>query len=135
MFTQYREDTLRRTLENLIHSAPDVKAAVIVNVDGLVVTSYPPTPEDVKNPIGDQSVAATSALILGLAERTLERLAQGTLDRVLIEGEQGAIGVYPCTADAALAVLIAKNARLGLALTAARRTAAEIQSILNTIGQ
>ena len=135
MFTQYREDTLRQALENLIHNAPDVHAAVIVNVDGLVVTSYPPMPEDVKNPVGDQSVAATSALILGLAEKTLERLAQGALDRVLIEGEQGAIGVYPCTADAALAVLITKNARLALALTAARRTAAEIQSILNTIGQ
>ena len=101
----------------------------------IAVPAYPPMPEDVKNPVGDQSVAATSALILGLAEKTLERLAQGALDRVLIEGEQGAIGVYPCTADAALAVLITKNARLGLALTAARRTAAEIQSILNTIGQ
>ena len=131
MITKYREDILRQALEALTKAAPDISATVIVNVDGLVVASYPPSPEDVHNPNSDQSVAATSALILGLAERTLERLAQGALDRVMIEGAHGAIGVYPCTPDAALAVLITKDAKLGLALMAARRTANEIKTILN----
>lgn len=131
MITKYREDILRQALEALTKSVPGISATVIVNVDGLVVASYPPSPEDVHNPTSDHSVAATSALILGLAERTLERLAQGALDRVMVEGAHGTIGVYPCTQDAALAVLIAKDAKLGLALTAARRTANEIKAILN----
>lgn len=131
MITKYREDILRQALEALTKAVPGISATVIVNVDGLVVASYPPSPEDVHNPTSDHSVAATSALILGLAERTLERLAQGTLDRVMVEGAHGTIGVYPCTPDAALAVLIAKDAKLGLALTAARRTANEIKAILN----
>ncbi len=130
MVTQYREDTLRQSLQGLSEMMPDIRAAVIVNVDGLVVASYPPHSSDVHDPKGDQSVAATTALIMGLAERTLERLAQGTLERVMIEGAGGTIGVYPCTGDAALAVLINKNAKLGLALNAARRVAGEIKTIL-----
>lgn len=131
MVTQYREDTLRLTLRSLTETMPDVQAAVIVNVDGLVVASYPQTLDDVNDPTGDQSVAATTAIIMGLAERTLGRLAQGKLERVLIEGELGSIGVLPCTHDAVLAVLVRKAGKLGLALTAARRTADEIKSILN----
>lgn len=131
MVTQYREDTLRQTLQDLTGTMSDIRAAVIVNVDGLVVASYPPNTDDVHDPIGDHSVAATTALIMGLAERTLDRLAQGSLERVMIEGAAGTIGVYPCTTDATLAVLISKEAKLGLALTAARRTADEIKSILN----
>jgi predicted regulator of Ras-like GTPase activity (Roadblock/LC7/MglB family) len=131
MVTQYREDTLRLTLRSLTETMSDVQAAVIVNVDGLVVASYPQTLDDVNDPTGDQSVAATTAIIMGLAERTLGRLAQGKLERVLIEGELGSIGVLPCTHDAVLAVLVRKAGKLGLALTAARRTADEIKSILN----
>lgn len=132
MVARYREETLRFALKALTEMAPDIRAAVIVNVDGLVVASYPQDPdEDVHDPTGEQSVAATTALILGLAERTLKRLEQGAVERVLIEGEQGAIGVLPCTHDAALAVMVDKNAKLGLALTAARRSANDIKAILN----
>jgi predicted regulator of Ras-like GTPase activity (Roadblock/LC7/MglB family) len=131
MTTQYREDTLTQTLENLTHNMSGIRAAVIVNVDGLVVAAYPPVSDDFNDPQGGHSVAATTALITGLAERTLQRLAQGNLDRVMIEGEHGAIGVYPCTEDATLAVLIDKQAKLGLALTLARKTATKIRSILD----
>jgi uncharacterized protein len=131
MVTQYREDTLRLTLRSLTETMPDIQAAVIVNVDGLVIASYPQNLDDVYDPTSDQSVAATTALIMGLAERTLTRLAQGKIERVLIEGELGSIGVLPCTHDAVLAVLVRKAGKLGLALTAARRSADLIKSILN----
>jgi len=131
MIAQYREDTLRSALQSLAETMPDVRAAVIVNVDGLVVASFPANADDVHDPTGEHSVAATTALIMGLAERTLERLAQGSLERVMIEGAEGTIGVYPCTDDATLAVLISKGAKLGLALTVARRTAQEIRAVLS----
>lgn len=130
MVAQYREDTLRQTLQSLAEMMPGIRAAVIVNVDGLVIASHPHRSDDVHDPQSDQSVAATTALIMGLAERTLERLAQGVLERIMIEGTQGTIGVYPCTHDAVLAVLIDKPAKLGLALTAAGRAADTIRSIL-----
>jgi predicted regulator of Ras-like GTPase activity (Roadblock/LC7/MglB family) len=131
MVTQYREDTLRLTLKSLTETMPDILAAVIVNVDGLVVASYPQSLDDVHDPTSEQSVAATTAIIMGLAERTLTRLAQGALERVLIEGEHGSIGVFPCTHDAVLAVLVRKQSKLGLALMAAKRTAGEIKAVLD----
>lgn len=131
MAGEYREETLRQALQRLSDLVPEIRSAVIVNVDGLVVAAYPARGDDVHDPHSDQSVAATTALIMGLAERTLERLAQGDLERILVEGAQGAVGVYPCTRDAVLAVLIDKQAKMGLALTAASRAARSIKSILD----
>lgn len=130
MVAKYREETLRQTLQGLSEMTPDIHAAIIVNVDGLVVASYPARTDDLQDPQSDESVAATTALIMNLAQQTLERLAQGDLERVMLEGTQGTIGVYPCTHDAVLAVLIRKQAKLGLALTAAGRAASLIKSIL-----
>ena len=67
----------------------------------------------------------------GQAEKTLTRLNQGQMERVLMEGEHGTIAVLPVTHDAALAILIQKDAKLGLTLHAARRAADEIQAVLN----
>lgn len=130
MTAQYKEDALKQILETLLSSASGIRAAVIVNVDGLVVASFP-TSDDFNNPTGDHSVAATSSIITGLAERTLKRLALGGLDRVMIEGQAGTIGLFPCTEDASLAVLIAKNAKLGISLAAAQKSANQIRTILN----
>jgi predicted regulator of Ras-like GTPase activity (Roadblock/LC7/MglB family) len=65
-----------------------------------------------------------------MAERTMVRLAQGELERVLMEGEKGTVAVYPITHDSALAVLIDKEAKLGLTLQAVRKTADELHEVL-----
>jgi predicted regulator of Ras-like GTPase activity (Roadblock/LC7/MglB family) len=58
------------------------------------------------------------------------RLDQGELERVMMEGEKGTVSVFPVTSDSALALLIDKDAKLGLTLNAARQTAEEVRSIL-----
>lgn len=128
MITQYREDALRRALENLHASVPGVRSSVIVNTDGLLVTAYPPA-QDARSP-SSESVAAMSAVLMSLAERTLSRLEQGELGRVLIEGQHGIVVVFPATADAALAVLVDKAAKIGVTLHAIRQCAEEIRHIL-----
>jgi predicted regulator of Ras-like GTPase activity (Roadblock/LC7/MglB family) len=70
-----------------------------------------------------------SATLIGLAERTLGRLAQGDLERLLMEGELGVIVVYPA-GRASLAVLVEKDARLAHVLFAAKKAAAEVAEIL-----
>ncbi len=70
-----------------------------------------------------------SATLIGLAERTLGRLAQGELERLLMEGEEGVMVVYPA-GRASLAVLVGKDARLAHVLFAAKRAAAEVKEIL-----
>jgi predicted regulator of Ras-like GTPase activity (Roadblock/LC7/MglB family) len=72
-----------------------------------------------------------SATLIGLAERTLGRLAQGELQRLLMEGEEGVMVVYPA-GRASLAVLVEKNARLSHVLFAARKAAAEVEQVLGS---
>lgn len=128
---QYRSEMLERILKTLHIAADGVRASVIVNSDGLLVAAFPPGNDDDphENPTSSPQVAAMSATLIGLAERTLGRLAQGELERLLMEGEEGVMVIYPA-GRAAVAVLAAKDARLSHVLYATRKAAAEVQGVL-----
>ena len=131
MAQEYRSEILERTLKTLHIAVDGVKASVIVNIDGLLVAAYPPGDEENphEKPTRRPQVAAMSATLIGLAERTLGRLAQGDLERLLMEGEEGVMVVYPA-GRASVAVLVDKKARLSHVLFATKKAAAEIQKIL-----
>jgi len=128
---QYRSDQLRKSLAALHAAAPGLIGSAISTTDGLVIAVYPPGwDSDIQDPTGGENVAAMSAVVVGQAERTMARLAQGELERVLMEGEKGVVAVLPITHDSALALLIDKDAKLGLTLHAARRAAQEVRGVL-----
>lgn len=131
MAQEYRSEILERILKTLHIAVDGVKASVIVNIDGLLVSSFPPGDEENphENPTSSPQVAAMAATLIGLAERTLGRLAQGELQRLLMEGEEGVMVVYPA-GRASLAVLVEKNARLSHVLYASKKAAAEIEQVL-----
>ena len=128
----YRSDALLHSLAGLHRDAPEILGSAIITNDGLVIASYPPGWDaDIHAPAGGENVAAMAAVVVGLAEKTLARLDQGGLERVLMAGERGAVAVFPATADSALALLIAKDARLGLILHVAGRAAEQIRTIID----
>jgi predicted regulator of Ras-like GTPase activity (Roadblock/LC7/MglB family) len=131
MAQEYRSEKLEDSLRKLHQSVAGIKATVIVNIDGLLVAAFPPGDEDNphENPTSSPQVAAMSATLIGLAERTLGRLAQGDLERLLMEGQEGVMVVYPA-GRASVAVLVTKDARLAHVLTATKIAAAEVQEIL-----
>ena len=131
MTQQYRSEALEDKLKTLHAIVEGVKATVIVNVDGLLVAAYPAGDEENphENPTSSPQVAAMSATLIGLAERTLGRLAQGELERLLMEGELGVMVVYPA-GRASLAVLVEKDARIAHVLYAAKMAAREVAEIL-----
>lgn len=131
MAHQYRDEQLESALKQLHVAVEGVKASVIVNVDGLLVASFPPGDEENphENPTSSPQVAAMSATLIGLAERTLGRLAQGDLERLLMEAEEGVMVVYPA-GRASLAVLVEKDAKIAHVLYAARRAATDVKKIL-----
>ncbi|MBL8146201.1 MAG: roadblock/LC7 domain-containing protein [Anaerolineae bacterium] len=128
---QYRSEMLERILKTLHMAAEGVRASVIVNSDGLLVASFPPGDDENphENPTSSPQVAAMSATLIGLAERTLGRLAQGDLERLLMEGEEGVMVIYPA-GRASVAVLAEKDARMSHVLYATKRAAAEIEALL-----
>lgn len=131
MVQETREDRLERTLKTLHGSVEGIKATVVVNIDGLLVAAFPPGDEENphENPTSSPQVAAMSATLIGLAERTLGRLAQGDLERLLMEGEEGVMVVYPA-GRASLAVLAKKDARMAYILYATKKAASEVEQIL-----
>ncbi len=126
-----REKRLEDALKTLYRAVEGIKATVIVNIDGLLVAAFPPGDEENphENPTSSPQVAAMSATLIGLAERTLGRLAQGDLERLLMEGEEGVMVVYPA-GRASLAVLVRKDARLAHVLFATKKAASEVALIL-----
>ncbi len=132
MAQEYRSEILERILKTLHIAVDGVKASVIVNIDGLLVSSFPPGDEENphENPTSSPQVAAMAATLIGLAERTLGRLAQGELQRLLMEGEDGVMVVFPA-GRASLAVLVEKDARLSHVLYASKKAAAEIEQVLS----
>ncbi|MBZ0278782.1 MAG: roadblock/LC7 domain-containing protein [Anaerolineae bacterium] len=131
MTIETREKRLEDTLKLLHRAVEGINATVIVNNDGLLVASFPPGDEENphQNPTSSPQVAAMSATLIGLAERTLGRLAQGGLERLLMEGADGTMVVYPA-GRASLAVLVEKNARLSHVLFATKKAAADVAEIL-----
>lgn len=132
MVREYRSEVLERTLRTLHTAVPGIVASVIVNIDGLLVSAYPPGNDGdnfAENPTSSPQVAAMAATLIGLAERTLRRLAQGDLERLLMEGEDGVMIVYPA-GRAALAVLVEKDVKMGMVLYAASRARNDVVKIL-----
>jgi predicted regulator of Ras-like GTPase activity (Roadblock/LC7/MglB family) len=133
MTQQYKSDALEDELKKLHAIVAGVKATVIVNMDGLLVAAYPAGDEENphENPTSSPQVAAMSATLIGLAEKTLGRLAQGELERLLMQGEDGTMVVYPA-GRAAVAVLVNNSAEMAKVLRATKGAAEEVVRILGT---
>jgi len=129
---RFRSELIDETLRKMHLAVPGIKASVVVNRDGLLVAAFPPGDDDdmYANPTSSPQVAAMAATLIGLAERTLGRLAQGELERLMIEGEDGVMVVYPA-GRATLAVLVGKNEQLSKVLYAAKYTAKDIGGVLS----
>lgn len=131
MVEETKDVKLERALRQLHGAVSGIRAAVVVNNDGLLVSAFPPGDDDNphQNPTSSPQVAAMSATLVGLAVRTLMRLQQGELERLLMEGEEGVMVVYPA-GRASLAVLCEKDARLAYILNATKRASGEVADIL-----
>ena len=126
-----RGDALEAALRRLGMIVDGVTASVVVSEDGLALAAYPDTEDGSGRDgmVNPAQVAAVSATLAALAERSLDRLAQGELGRLLLEGEAGTLLSCPA-GDVILALLVEKEASMGHVLFAAQKAAAEIEAIL-----
>lgn len=131
MAREDRSGALQEALRRLGLVVDGVKTSVIVSDEGFAIAAYPG--EDGGNASGDPlnapQVAAVAATLAALAERSLDRLAQGEMGRLLLEGEAGALLSFPA-GDVSLALLVEKDASMAHVLFAAQKTVAEIDAIL-----
>jgi predicted regulator of Ras-like GTPase activity (Roadblock/LC7/MglB family) len=128
----YKTDLLEGALQELCAKLEGVQGAVIVSIEGFVVAAYSPQESDMdeEGPTSSPQVAAMAATLIALGERTLSRLAQGEMIRLLIEGNDGGMLVVPANRRSSVAVMVGREAKMGLVLYALQQSAKKISDIL-----
>lgn len=124
MAKKSRVEELSTLLKNLEVTTPDIEASAVVSVDGLMIASE--LPRDVE----EDRVAAMSAAMLSLGERTANELARGGLSEVYVKGEDGYVVLMASGENAVLTALARRDAKLGLVFLDMKRTAEEISKLV-----
>ena len=124
MAQKTRTQNLTELLKELEATTPDVEASAVVSTDGLIIASA--LPQDVE----EDRVAAMSAAMLSLGERTSQELKRGSLEQVFVKGVSGYILMMGAGEEAVLTALARKDAKLGLVFLDMKRTADEISKLI-----
>lgn len=119
-----RIDVIQTVLNNLNSDSPDVEASALISSDGLMMASA------LSSSMDEDLVSAMSAALLSLGERAGEELARGTLEQLLIQGEQGYIVMSSAGEEAVLTVLAKPKAKLGLVFLDMKRAAKKLAELL-----
>ncbi len=119
-----RTDSLKEILKEFKASSADVEASAVVSVDGLIIASE--LPSDVE----EDRVAAMSAAMLSLGERTSKELMKGSLEQVFVKGQEGYILLMGAGSEAVLTALARKDAKLGLVFLDMKRAADKIVGVV-----
>ncbi|RPJ59291.1 MAG: hypothetical protein EHM12_07080 [Dehalococcoidia bacterium] len=115
---------LQEVLDELTSHNPDILCALVVSDDGLNVASGIPYHND-------DAIALAASDLLDMAEEFSQRLEQGQLHRILLEGERRTTIVLRAGKRTILAVLVPADAKLGLVMLSMRRAADRITFIFN----
>lgn len=124
MARKSRVQELTDLLKDLEATTPDIEASAVVSVDGLMIASA--LPRDVE----EDRVAAMSAAMLSLGERTAKELARGDLSEVYVKGQNGYVLLMAAGENAVLTALAREGAKLGLVFLDMKRTAEGVAALV-----
>lgn len=119
-----REKMIRTTLSDLNATSTDIEASALVSMDGLMMAAELPGTQD------EDHVAAMSAAILSIGERTAVELSRGELEQILIKGKKGYVLVTHTGPDAVITVVAKSTARLGMIFLDVKRAAAIMERLI-----
>lgn len=122
--TKDNKQLLREILDELTVRSPDILSALVVSDDGLNVASGIPHDDD-------DTVALVASDLIDMAQEFSNRLEQGKLNRILLEGEYRTTVVVNAGAHTVLAVLVPADAKLGLVTLSMRHAADMIAAIFD----
>ena len=116
-----RADRLQRVLEDLKEKSTDIRGALLVTENGLVVAAVMDDAEQ---------FGAIAANLFDLSRKASQRLDQGDVERVVIDAEQGTIVVFPAGPHVSLTAIVNKDAKLGLILQLVARAVPNIAEMM-----
>ena len=117
-------ESLDEILKKLLSAIPEVKAAAIVSAEGLPIASALPQGVD------ETRIAAMTAALLSLAERSVIEMEKGEFDQLYVKGSDGYLLVLQAGPNAVLTVSTTKDVRLGLIFLDCKRTCEKIARLI-----
>ncbi|MFX1278518.1 MAG: roadblock/LC7 domain-containing protein [Promethearchaeota archaeon] len=117
-------ETLDDILKKLLNAIPEVKAAAIVSAEGLPIASALP------QGIDETRIAAMTAALLSLAERSVIEMEKGEFEQLYVRGNEGYLLVLQAGPNAVLTVSTTKDVRLGLIFLDCKRTTEKIARLI-----
>lgn len=117
-------ERVQQILRTLVNNTPDLEAAALVSVDGLILASVLPNDTD------EDRVSAMAAALQALGERTLRELARGTFEQVYVKGSDGYVVLVQVGPEALLEAIAGPSAKLGMVLLDMKRAAQECLRLL-----
>jgi predicted regulator of Ras-like GTPase activity (Roadblock/LC7/MglB family) len=116
-----RSARLHRSLEDLMKQAPDIRGALIVSNEGFLVESV----------IDDgDTIGPIASNLFDLADKAVQRLAQGSVQRVVVDASEGTIATVPAGPHAVLVTVVNKQAKLGVILEVMGRWARMVAELM-----
>ena len=100
-----RSARLHRSLQDLVKQSSHIHGALIVSNDGFLVEA---AIEDA------ETIGPIAANLYDLADKAVQRISQGTLQRIIVDASEGTIAAVPAGPHAMLAAVINKGAKLGV---------------------
>lgn len=119
-----RTDKFQQVLEDLNSSSTDVEASALISTDGLMIASALPAGID------EDRVGAMSAALISLGDRAGRELARGSIDRVMVQGQDGYVIMTSAGEEAVLTVMAKANAKLGLIFLDIKRAAQALSNLI-----
>jgi predicted regulator of Ras-like GTPase activity (Roadblock/LC7/MglB family) len=113
---------LQEILDDLTTQNPEILCSLVVSDDGLNVASGLPHEED-------DSIALITSDLMDMGKNFSNRLRQGRLNQILLEGEQRTTVVVEAGTHTVLAVSMPAGAKLGLVMRSVRQAATQIAAI------
>jgi predicted regulator of Ras-like GTPase activity (Roadblock/LC7/MglB family) len=113
---------LKDILDELVLRNPNIVRSLVVSDDGLNVASGIPHHDD-------DDIALVASNLIDMAKDFNQRLEQGRLKRILLEGEQRTTVVISAGQRTVLVVSVTADEKLGLIMLAMRHAADQIAAI------
>jgi len=104
--------------------APDINAAAVVSLDGLIMASSLP------ESVSEDRVSAMSAAMLSLGEQINKEVGLGELEQLYTRGSNGYVILLAVGTEAVLTVLAGPEAKLGILLLELRKAAEDLAGMM-----
>jgi hypothetical protein len=111
-------------LRVLTTSTPEILGAVVVNMDGFVIASVIPADVD------EELIGGMTASLLGVGERITADLMGSEMEQVYVRSPKGYIVLNAVSNDAALVLLVTREAKLGLIFLELKHATSELARLL-----